>query len=186
MDIQIAQREIRDHFAGGFYGQLVSAALWITAASLGTWSTHRAAIITVVIGGFFIFPVTTLFIRFSGRTPKVSAGNPLTMLGMQIAFVLPCSMPVLLGVARYRIEWFFPALTILVGAHYFPFVFLYGMRLFAALAALMVGGGMAIVMLGIAGFSAAAWYAAGVLAVFAIAGRVIVARESDDGRVPQA
>ncbi len=63
MEISTAQREVRAHFVGGFYGQLVSATLWMIAASLGTWSTTRAAITTVVIGGFFIFPVTTLIVR---------------------------------------------------------------------------------------------------------------------------
>jgi hypothetical protein len=96
---------------------------------------------------------------------------------MQVAFVLPLSMPVLLGVGRYRIEWFFPALTILLGAHYVPFVFLYGMRMFALLAAFLVSGGVAIVMWGLGGFSTAAWYTAVVLLVFALAGREISGRE---------
>jgi len=52
---------------------------------------------------------------------------------MQIAFVLPLSMPLLLPVSLYRLNWFFPAMMILLGAHYLPFVFLYGMRMFAVL-----------------------------------------------------
>jgi hypothetical protein len=43
---------------------------------------------------------------------------------MQAAFVLPLSMPLLLPVGLYRLNWFYPALMILVGAHYLPFVFL--------------------------------------------------------------
>jgi hypothetical protein len=53
---------------------------------------------------------------------------------MQVAFVLPASMPLLVPVGLYRLNWFYPAMTILLGAHYLPFVFLYGMRMFAALA----------------------------------------------------
>lgn len=170
MDIQTAQREVRTRFVGGFYGQLVSGVLWAVAAGLAAWSTPRAAITTLVVGGFFIFPLTEALIRLGGG-PRANASNPLYALGMQIAFVLALSLPVLLGVGRYRLEWFFPATMILVGAHYVPFVSLYGMRMFAVLAALLVGGGMAIVMLGIAGFSTGAWYTSAVLVTFAIAGR---------------
>jgi hypothetical protein len=53
---------------------------------------------------------------------------------MQVAFVLPASMPLLVPVGLYRLNWFYPAMTILLGAHYLPFVFLYEMRMFAALA----------------------------------------------------
>jgi hypothetical protein len=49
---------------------------------------------------------------------------------MQAAFVLPLSMPLLLPVGLYRLHWFFPALMVLVGAHYLPFATLYGMRMF--------------------------------------------------------
>ena len=37
-------------------------------------------------------------------------------------------------------------MMILLGAHYLPFVFLYGMRMFAVLAAILVGGGILIAM----------------------------------------
>jgi hypothetical protein len=43
---------------------------------------------------------------------------------MQVALVLPFSMPLLLPVGRYRLNWFYPATMILLGAHYIPFVFL--------------------------------------------------------------
>ena len=49
-------------------------------------------------------------------------------------------------------------MMILLGAHYLPFVFLYGMRMFAVLAAVLVGGGTLIAMYFSASFSAGAWY----------------------------
>ena len=56
MDIQDAQRESRSVYIGGFWGQLVSSVVWLVSAALGTWVTRKASILTVVIGGFFIFP----------------------------------------------------------------------------------------------------------------------------------
>jgi hypothetical protein len=97
---------------------------------------------------------------------------------MQIAFVLPLSMPLLLPVGLYRLNWFYPAMMILLGAHYVPFVFLYGMRMFAVLAALLVGGGTLIAMHFSASFSIGAWYTEIILLVFAWLGRTIVVRES--------
>jgi hypothetical protein len=130
-----------------------------------------------VLGGFFIFPITELLIRVIGERAAVSPANALRSLGMQVAFVLPLSMPLLLPVGLYRLNWFYPAMMILLGSHYLPFVFLYGMRMFAVLAAVLVGGGTLIAMYFSASFSTGAWYTGTILLVFASIGRVIVDRE---------
>jgi hypothetical protein len=178
MDIADAQREMRTRFVGGFYAQLVSGVLWLMSASLATWSTPRAAITTLVVGGFFIFPLTELLIRVAGRKGPLSAANALRHLGMQVAFVLPFSMPLLLPVGLYRLNWFYPAMMVLLGAHYLPFVFLYGMRMFAALAALVVGVGLVIAMYFSSSFSIGAWYTGATLLVFAGIGRAVVRYEA--------
>jgi hypothetical protein len=97
---------------------------------------------------------------------------------MQVAFVLPLSMPLLVPVGQFRLNLFYPALMILLGAHYVPFVFLYGMRMFAALAAALLAGGIAITLYLPSSFSIGAWYSGTVLLVFAVAGRAIVSREA--------
>src|SRR3954466_11411761 len=104
MDIADAQREMRTRFAGGFYGQLVSGALWLISASLATWGTPRAAITALVVGGFFIFPATELLLRVAGGKGPLSASNSLHYLGMQVAFVLPLSIPLLVPVGLYRLN----------------------------------------------------------------------------------
>lgn len=177
MDIGDAQRENRARFVGGFYGQLVSGVLWLTSACLATWSTPRVAITMLVVSGFFIFPLTELLIRVVDRSGPLSARNSLYQLGMQVAFVLPVSMLLLVPVGHYRLNLFYPALMVLLGAHYIPFVFLYGMRMFAGLAAAVAGGGVIIAMYWGAGFSTGAWYTAIVLILFACLGRATVRRE---------
>lgn len=181
MDIGEAQLEMRTRFVGGFYGQIVSGVLWIASAGLATWSSPRAAITTLVVGGFFIFPVTELLLRFAGAKGPLSAANSLRHLGMQVAFVLPLTMPLLLPVGLYRLNWFYPAMMVLLGAHYLPFVFLYGMRMFAALAALVVGGGLIVAMYWSNSFSVGAWYTGATLLVFAGIGGTIVRHEARDG-----
>ena len=77
-------------------------------------------------------------------------------------------------------------MMILLGAHYLPFVFLYGMRMFAVLAALLLGGGTLIALYFSASFSVGAWYTAGVLLAFAGLGRVIADCEYRSGSAAQS
>ena len=177
MQIADAQREVRTRYLGGFYGQLVSGLLWLLSAALAVWVSPRAAITALVVGGFFIFPATEMLVRASGREAALSADNSLRGLGMQVAFVLPLSMPLLLPVCLYRPALFYPALMILLGAHYLPFVFLYDMRTFWVLGALLVGAGVVIAQHGPSTFSFGAWYTGAVLLVFAGVGRVAASRE---------
>lgn len=177
MDVTAAQREVRTTFLGGSVGQLVSGVLWLGSAALATWGTPRQAILLLVVGGFFIFPATQLGLRLMGRPASLSRRNPLNGLAMQVAFTLPLSLPVVGAAALYRLEWFYPAFMIVLGAHYLPFVFLYGMRMFAALAALLVGGGVAIGLWASDGLALGAWLTAAVLLAFAAAGRWAVRGE---------
>jgi hypothetical protein len=169
MHISEAQREMRTRFVGGSYGQFVSGLVWLVSAALAEWKGPRAAIAALVIGGFLIFPATVLLLRLAGPRITLSAENSLNSLGMQIAFVLPPSMLLLIPVGLYRLNWFYPAMMILLGAHYLPFVFLYGMRLYAVLASLLIGGRALIAMYGSTSFSVGAWYTSAALLVFAAA-----------------
>ncbi len=177
MQIEDAQREVRFRYCGGFFGQLVSGVLWLVSASLATWSKPQSAIAFLVVGGFFIFPATELLVRLFGGNRPINAQNSLNGLGMQVAFVLPLSMPLLLPVTLHRLDLFFPAMTILLGAHYCPFVFLYGMKIFAILAGLLVTAGVVVAQAGHIGFSVAAWFTAISLLVFSVIGRAVVVRE---------
>src|SRR5690349_11758177 len=108
MLVQDAQREVRTVFLGGFWGQLVSSAIWLASAALGIWATPRAAISALVAGGFFIFPITQLLLRLTGGPAALSKDNPLGNLGMQIAFTLPMTMLLLVPVTAFRLNWFYP------------------------------------------------------------------------------
>jgi hypothetical protein len=178
MDIKDAQREIRSSAIGGFWGQLLYSVLYLAGGAVGTWSTPKASILTMIIGGFFIFPLREMILRLQGR-PRTSKANPFYWLCMQIAFVLPFSMLLLWPVGLYRLNWFFPALMILVGAHYLPFATSYGMRMFLFLAAILLAAGVVIALYFSSSFSRGAWITGVILFVFAWIGRSIVAAEVD-------
>lgn len=175
-----AQREIRQAYLGGFMGQLVSAVVWLVTAAVATWGSPRAAIIFVVIGGMLIFPLTRLGLAAIRHPVTISPGNPLNGLAMQVAFTLPLSLPVVGAAALYRLEWFFPAFMIVLGAHYLPFVFLYGMRMFAGLCALLVSAGLGLALYAPNAFSAGAWMTSGLLVGFAVAGWWTARREAEE------
>lgn len=178
MTLAEAQLDMRTGLVGGFMGQLISGLLWGVSAALATWSTPRWAIGLLVVTGFFIFPLTRLGLRLIGHRATVSKSNPLNGLGMQAAFVLPLCLLVVGAAALYRLDWFYPAFMITLGAHYLPFVTLYGMRMFYVLAALLAGAGLVFGLYVHLPFSAGAWFTAAVLVFFAFVGRTLVARQS--------
>jgi hypothetical protein len=76
---------------------------------------------------------------------------------MQVAFVLPFSMLPLVPVGHYDLNLFFPALMVLLGAHYFPFATLYGMRMFLFLGGILIAAGVVIAHWFSGTFSLGAW-----------------------------
>lgn len=95
-------------------------------------------------------------------------------LAMQIAFTLPLTLPLVIGIAILRPTWFYPAMMIALGAHYLPFAFLYGMRLFMALCGILVAAGVLTGMYLPRPVSFGAWLTAVILFVFALLGRAAV------------
>jgi Family of unknown function (DUF7010) len=178
MDILDAQREVRSVYIGGFWGQLLYSMLWLTSAALGTWVTPKASILTIVVGGFFIFPLMQMLLRLSGRPARVSKENSFHWLGMQVALVLPFSMLLLVPIGHYDLNLFFPALIILSGAHYLPFATSYGMRMFLFLAGILLAEGVLIAFYFPRTFSLGAWIAGLTLFVFAWIGRSIATAET--------
>jgi hypothetical protein len=171
MQITEAQKDVRDTFLGGFAGQMVSAVLWGTSAAACTWHSLRLGELILMLGGFFIFPITQLVLRGMGHSYALPKGHPMNALAIQVAFTLPLTLPLVVAIAALRPAWFYPAFMIVLGAHYLPFVFMYGMWQFAALSAVLVAGGTAIAMYLPKPVSFGAWLTAALLLAFAFVGR---------------
>jgi hypothetical protein len=145
---------------------------------IGTWVTPKASILTVVISGFFILPLTQMLLRLSGHRASVSRDNSFNSPGMQVAFALPFSMLLLVPLGHYDLNLFFPALMVLLGAHYFPFATLHGMRMFLFLGGILIAAGVVIAHWFSGTFSLGAWVAGVALFVFAWIGRSIATGEA--------
>lgn len=171
MTIDEAQRDVRTIFLGGFAGQLVTGCIWFASAGLATWYSIRAGIVVLVVGGFFIFPLTQMLLRAMGRAYSLPKGHPMNALGMQVAFTLPFNLLLVAGVTLYRLDWFYPAVMIAVGSHYLPFIFMYGMPEFGALAGILISAGVLIGLYIPSSFSLGGWLTAVTLIIFAFLGR---------------
>jgi hypothetical protein len=171
MEITAAQRDVRQTFMGGFAGQLVSATIWAASAAACTWHSFLSGELTLLLGGCLIFPLTQLLLRSMGHAYALPKGHPMNALGMQVAFTLPLTFPLVLAIASFHPAWFYPALMITVGAHYLPFIFMYGMGQFGALSAALIASGIAIAMYRPTPTSLGAWLTAAILLTFAFIGR---------------
>ena len=180
MDIVQGQNDVRETFLGGFAGQLVSAVLWGTSAAACTWHSFRLGALILVFGGFLIFPATQLLLRAMGHAYALPKGHPMNALGIQVAFTLPLSLPIVIGVATVRHSWFYPAFMIVLGAHYLPFVFMYGMWQFAGLCTILVSCGVALGMYLPEPLSLGAWLTAAVLMAFAFIGWQVAIRRAPE------
>jgi hypothetical protein len=168
MNIQTAQHDVQTIFVRGSVGQMISALIWLISAILATWSTQRVAILVLVLGGIFIFPLTQIALRLLGRPNSLPKGHPMNQLAMQTAFIVPLSLPLIGAASLYHLNWFYPAFMLVVGVHYMPFMFLYGMWEFAVLAAVLICAAVGFGMWLPQSFSAGGWFTAAVLVLFAV------------------
>jgi hypothetical protein len=147
----------------------VSATIWFASAAIATFVDPKTGFWALAIGGAGIFPLTQALLLLAGRRASLSQQNPLGHLAMQVAFTVPLVLPVAGAAALHRAGWFYPACMVIVGAHYLPFVFLYGMKTFAVLAATLTCAGLAIGFLAPAEVVMGGWVGGVVLFSFAFA-----------------
>jgi hypothetical protein len=165
MTIREAQEEMRAVYVDGAIGPFVSGAIWLVSAALATAGARSQAVLALVLGGMFIFPIGLLVLRVLGKPSSVRKENPLSFLAMQVAFTIPLAIPLILAAARHRSEWFYAGFLIVVGAHYLPFVTLYGLPLYAIAGGLMVAAGIALPSLRPGEFALGGWVGGGLLVV---------------------
>jgi hypothetical protein len=185
MTIADAQKESRTVFLAGSIGQVVSGAIWLVSAGLSTWVGTREGILALVVGGAFIYPITQLVLRLLGRPWALSRGNPLRHLAMQVAFIVPLTLPVVGGAALHNVNWFYPGCMIIVGAHYMPFMFLYGMWQYGVLAGVLLAEGFLLGFVAPGEFALGGWLAGAAMLLFGIVAGGIARRELSSEAAPQ-
>ncbi len=139
-----AQSELRRVYRSTSVGQIYSGLVWLASAAAWTAFGTTPGVLVLLIGGFFIYPVTALGVRLLGSAGTLSPDNPLREASVTIPIVGAMGIPVAGAAALYDIDWFYPAFMVVMGAHYLPFSHLYGMRIFLPLGTAMWLAGLAL------------------------------------------
>ncbi|MFC4653890.1 DUF7010 family protein [Rheinheimera marina] len=127
-----AQQDMREGYQCGAPGVLASALVWTMAALvvLNTGASH--GVWALLIGGIFIHPLGLLLAKLAGRKATHQKSNPLGPLALENTLWLMFSLPLAYGLSLYRLDWFFPAMLLLIGGRYLTFQTLYGLKLYWA------------------------------------------------------
>lgn len=125
-----AQREMRAAYFAGAPGMLVSAMVWLAASGVSWKMGPDRAIWTLFIGGMLIHPVAVVLCKLMGRPAKHSTGNPMGSLAMATTLWMIMSLPLAYAASVIRIEWFFPAMMLVIGGRYLAFSTVYGLRVY--------------------------------------------------------
>ncbi|NJC97209.1 MAG: hypothetical protein C3F07_04860 [Anaerolineales bacterium] len=177
MKIIDAQKEVRTVYLGAFSGLIVTSIIWFVSAALGTRVSKGLAVWALVLGGTFIFPLSQVFLKSMGRNATLSKENPFGTLAMLIAFTIPATYPLIAGAFIHNSNWFYPAFLVVIGAHYLPFIFLYGMWQFSILSVLLVALGTVFGMYFPEDFTLGGWVGGAVYLLFAFPFRAIALKK---------
>lgn len=126
---------------------LVSGVVWLVAGIVAALHSDRAAVLALLFGGAAIHPLAVVLTRMLGRSGKHSADNALGGLAAEGTFWLLAGCAIAYGMHVLRIEWFFPAMLLVIGGRYLTFQTLYGMRAYWVCGALLCVSGIALALL---------------------------------------
>lgn len=137
------QADMRRGYLWGSTGIMTSGLVWLVAAVVAFVYPPQYAVWTLFIGASFIVPVANLLNRLLGAAGKHSEGNKLAALALEsTVFMLMC-LPLAYALSLYKMEWFFPAVLMIIAGRYLTFASIYGTRWYWLLGALL--GAVALV-----------------------------------------
>lgn len=181
MEFRQSQWDMNRSYIGGATGVFASGLVWLVAAIVGLVYSQVGAVITLCIGGMFIFPLSVLFSKCLAASGKHAADNALRHLALETLPVLFGGLLIALYVAQIDIGLFFPIMLLTIGARYFAFHTLYGLKAYWVLGALLMVAGIACTVLSLS-FVAAAF--AGGVGELVLAG--VIYRRSKSARFTEA
>lgn len=139
-----AQTDMRFAYCSGAAGMLASSLVWLSSAAVVLFASAQQAVWLLLLGGMFIHPLGVIFAKLSGRPGNHSKGNPLASLAYASTFWLIFSLPLAFAAAQQRLEWFFPAMLLVIGGRYLVFSTLFGMRLYWICGLVLAGVGIVL------------------------------------------
>jgi hypothetical protein len=143
-ELRDAQADMRHGYCGGGAGMLASAILWLAAGVVALRLAPQTAVWTLLVGGMAIHPAGMLIARLLGRPGMHGKGNPLAGLAGATTVWLIASLPLAYAASRLHIEWFFPAMLLVIGSRYLTFETLYGLRAYRYCGLALLAAGLVL------------------------------------------
>ena len=140
-DLEAAQADMRFGYYSGAPGIFASSAAWLAAAIVALQVSPKQAVWVLFAGGVLIHPVGVLLAKALGRPGRHEPGNPLAALAFATTLWLIFSLPLAYGASILRLEWFFPAMLLVIGGRYLTFGSLFGMRVYWVLGLTLAAAG---------------------------------------------
>ena len=128
---------MRRGYLWGATGIMTSGLVWLAAGLVAYFNDARSSIWVLFIGAGFIVPISNVIDRILGAPGKHSKGNRLSVLALEATVFMLMCLPLAYGLAQYRIEWFFPAVLMVIGGRYITFGTIYGTPIYWLLGALL-------------------------------------------------
>lgn len=148
---------------------LVSGLLWFVSAVFASMQVWGLPVFVLLVGAFIAYPLTSLVQgRKARRTSGPGDSGPPRFLDMKVALLLPLSMLLTAVVAIHSLSWFYPAMAVLLGAHYLWFALhyhLHGYRMAAAILLLWLAAAVCAIA---GGFATGAWVTTAILLLYAL------------------
>jgi hypothetical protein len=154
--IKDAQDDMRDGYHSGAPGVLASTLAWSAAAASVVLLSPQQAVWVLFFGGMFIFPVGVVIGKVLGARGSHTKGNPLASLAAANTVWMLLCFPLAFAAQMQKIEWFFPAVLLIIGGRYLTFAVMYGMRVYWLLGFALAAVGLAVGYLAVAPIMSAA------------------------------
>lgn len=159
----------------GAPGVLASSLAWAAATGAAIFISPQQAIWVLFIGGMLIHPTGMLIGKVLGVAGTHTKGNPLAGLAGASTFWMIMCLPLAYIASMQMLEWFFPAMLLIIGGRYLTFGTLYGMRFYWVLGLALAGAGFALGVLACAP-ALSAGVGAAIEFAFAIVGFILHGR----------
>lgn len=155
------QQDMRHGYLDGAPGVLVSGLVWVCAGVVAVAVSQRASVLALLLGGMLIFPLSLAVTKLLGRPGTHGQDNPLGKLALEGTFWMLAGIAIAYGVQALRLEWFFPAMMLVIGGRYLTFQTLYGLRAYWVLGAVLCITGILLALLRVPATAAA--FAGGII-----------------------
>ena len=141
-----AQANMRSAYLSGAPGVLASGCAWLAAGLVAAMISASGAVFVLLVGGALIHPASVVLCKVLGRAGAHEPGNPLGSLAIEGTVWLLAGIAIAYGMHVLRLEWFFPAMLLLIGGRYLTFQSLYGLRVYWLCGAALCIAGIALAL----------------------------------------